>query len=235
MKILLLESATDICSVAISINGVIQAQAENLQAMQHAAVLTRLIENALQQCGLQLRALDAIALSSGPGSYTSLRVGTSTAKGIAYTLDKPILAIPTLQGLAWGAREKHPGAWYLPMIDARRQEVWLALYDENLQEKQAAQPLILEAQALEQWLHEQVPGFPETPVVLCGNGVPKVALPYPAGLLDSGIHACTAAHLPALAEAAFSSGTFVDTAYFEPYYLKAPNITVSKQAILVKK
>lgn len=235
MKILLLETATDICSVALCADGILIAQAENLQAMQHAAVLTRLIEATLEQAGLQLPDMDAIALSSGPGSYTSLRVGASTAKGISYALDKPMVVIPTLQGLAWGAREKHPGAWYLPMIDARRQEVWMALYDENLMEKQAAQPLVLEDKALENWLLQHVPGFPETPVVLCGNGAQKVVLPYPAGLSDSGVHTCSAAHLPMLAHAAFLSGNFVDTAYFEPNYLKAPNITVSKQPILVKK
>lgn len=235
MKILLLETATDICSVALGADAVLIAQAENLQAMQHAAVLTRLIEATLEQAGLRVADLDAVALSSGPGSYTSLRVGASTAKGISYALNKPIIAIPTLQGLAWGAREKHPGAWYLPMIDARRQEVWMALYDENLVEQQAAQALVLEDNALENWLLQHVPGFPETPVVLCGNGVPKVGVPYPAGLSDSGIHTCSATHLPALAHAAFLSGNFVDTAYFEPNYLKAPNITVSKQPILVKK
>lgn len=223
--ILCLETATEICSVGLGAAGELIVLEEAPEPMDHAARLTACIGKCMERAGRTLQELEAIAVSQGPGSYTSLRIGYSTAKGMAYALDIPILEIDTLQALAAGAREKFrgEGVLYCPMIDARRMEVYYALYAEDGRQIAPPQAAVLEAGMFNAW-YEQ--GYR---LVFTGNGAEKfrqvgahpdaVFLPLPA----------SAAAFPALAEEQYREKRWADTAYCEPFYLKPPNITQAKK------
>jgi tRNA threonylcarbamoyladenosine biosynthesis protein TsaB len=235
-RLLLLETATEACSVALALDGEIVALAEETTTTNCAARLTLLIEACLRQAHHTLRQLDALAVSGGPGSYTSLRVGVSTAKGIGYALDKPLIAVPTLQALAFAAQQRVPAdppVRYVSMLDARRQEVWMAIFDEQLQPLCPAQPFILD----ERWpqrLHALAPQTPPETLWLCaGNGCGKI----PPETLDSHLQkspitACSATYLAHLAEQRYHNRAWEDLAYYEPFYMKPPNITTPKKALL---
>ena len=144
-KILCIETATEICSVCLSIDGEAVALAETDKGFSHASTLTILIQKCLEEANLTLDNLDAVALSQGPGSYTGLRIGVSVAKGICYALNKPMIAIDTLEALAWAcAKEEKQEAHYCPMIDARRMEVYTAMYNLKGEEEQSVNALILD-------------------------------------------------------------------------------------------
>ncbi len=129
--ILNIETATSACSVALAKDGAVIAAEETTEGLAHAEKLTLFIKNLMERVSMPLSALDAIAVGTGPGSYTGLRIGTATAKGLCYALDKPLIAVPTLKAMAMGAAKKinRTDVLYCPMIDARRLEVYTALYD----------------------------------------------------------------------------------------------------------
>lgn len=245
-----IESATDICSIAVSRGEEIIGFKETAEAFQHASRMTLLIEAAMQEAGHTLSELDAVSISQGPGSYTSLRVGFSTAKGICYALDKPLIAVSTLAALAGamasvaGSRKSEAGnekaekmasrtsaevsspIYYLPMIDARRMEVYTAYYNEKLDLLEAPHALIVTENSFAEALAKG------NRFILGGSGAPKykeVLPPQQIYWLDI---LCSARHLVPLALQAFEQKQFVDVAYTEPFYLKAPNITVSKKKLL---
>ncbi|MDX1912323.1 MAG: tRNA (adenosine(37)-N6)-threonylcarbamoyltransferase complex dimerization subunit type 1 TsaB [Saprospiraceae bacterium] len=233
-KILLIETATTVCSAAISVDGRVAALVETPESLQHTALLTLHIEACCQSAGIPLADLDAVAVSSGPGAYTSLRVGVATAKGICYSLDKPLIAVNTLLALAAASLATEPDAspaFAAPMLDARRQEVWLAVYDEALREIAPPQPLILENNLFENFLSDQA-GLPAgSRLVLSGNGMEKARSGrYPEGTVFSAIKKCSAAYLAPLAEQAYQMHDFQDVAYFGPLYMKPPNITTPTRA-----
>lgn len=234
-KILLIETATAVCSAAIAADGEVLALAEDAGASNHAARLTLLIRECTQRCGLPLAALDAVALSRGPGSYTALRVGASVAKGICYALDKPLIALDTLQELARASldeyRTRH-AVFAIPMLDARRNEVWAAAYDAGLRELLAPRPLVLEHDLFKKFL-QAIPGFvPEAAYVVSGNGASKLANARNSErAVFSPVQNCSAAFLAATAERYFQNADFQDVSNFEPFYMKTPNITVSKKAL----
>lgn len=234
-KILLLETATDVCSTTISIDGVITGFSETPEAPSHAALLTLQISDCARQAGIALADLDAIALSQGPGSYTSLRVGASVAKGICYALDKPLIAVNTLHALAYGCAQQYDKAAsdlvFAPMLDARRQEIWLALYDASLNEIAPAQALILENNSFYIFISNHVSGLENKRVVLCGNGMDKTRnATVSENTVFSEIKRCSASYLLELAMEKFQHNDFQDIAYFEPHYMKPPNITSSTKA-----
>ncbi len=233
-RLLLIETATEVCSVAVASEGEVLALVEKAQEVNCAAHLTLYIEKCVRQAGLALRQLDGVAVSSGPGSYTSLRVGISTAKGICYALDKPLMAVPTLQALAWAAQQSHlpaPSVRWVPMLDARRQEVWMAIFDELLCPCTEPKPLVLDEYFL-QHLQQLALTPPQTLWVCAGNGMGKVPAHLWNGLLQrSSVAACSAAFLAALAEQRYSQCRFEDLAYFEPFYMKPPNITQPKPVL----
>jgi tRNA threonylcarbamoyladenosine biosynthesis protein TsaB len=186
----------------------------------------------LKESGLAMRDLNAVAISNGPGSYTSLRVGTSTAKGICYALEIPLIAIDTLESLAHAAFNeiKNKDALYCPMIDARRMEVYIAFFeirndDKSSQVKRLTEttPLILDVTSFSEYFSLK------KPIVFSGNGAPKfediIKPPY-AYFVDK---LCTAGNLPPLSYEKFLNNDFVDIAYHTPEYLKAPNITTPKK------
>ena len=236
-RILLIETATDVCSAAIAVDGQIVALAEQLSTLQHAALLTLQIEACVRQAGWPLAQLDAVALSRGPGSYTALRVGASVAKGICYALDKPLIAVDTLLALALASRtelpEDHdsPHTLLVPMLDARRQEVWTAVYDEQGLLLAPAQPIIVENNLFEKFIEAFITDWSGTRLVFSGNGMRKMQnVPGSLRAVFSPVENCSAVHLAMLAERFFQASDFQEVAYFEPFYMKPPNITAPKPA-----
>ncbi len=255
-KILLIDTSSEVCSAAISVDGSVIAFSENLEAQSHAALLTLQIAECSTLAGIPLAQLDAVALSQGPGAYTALRVGASVAKGICYALEKPLIAVNTLLALAYASREATGGLDFLepdsgvkshdpkletegqittifaPMLDARRQEIWLALYDAELREIAPAQPLILENNSFEKFVLSKIGEKEIYRIVLSGNGMKKTRSGLVLkGAVFSSIVKCSARHLVELAEQFFQSVDFQDVAYFEPYYMKPPNITTSSKPL----
>ncbi|HND87790.1 MAG TPA: tRNA (adenosine(37)-N6)-threonylcarbamoyltransferase complex dimerization subunit type 1 TsaB, partial [Saprospiraceae bacterium] len=180
-RILLIETATEVCSAALAIDGVVVALQEEPQSTQHAALLTLQIEACMQQAGIEYADLDAVAVSSGPGSYTSLRVGASVAKGLCYALRKPLIAVDTLLALAYASRRTgdqaapvRSGVLYIPMLDARRQEVWTAAYDADMNQVASAQPLVIENNLFENFISSLLRDSSHVELVFSGNGAFKV-------------------------------------------------------------
>lgn len=221
--ILNIETATEVCSVALGLDGQV-VESETIDTPnRHASHTTVLIQQVLDSSGYSINRIDAVAVSAGPGSYTGLRIGASIAKGICFARRIPLIAIPTLQGIAQGAIYDFPEAdLILPMIDARRQEVYAAQYDNKLRCIQAAHSWILAPGETDRLSAD----YPV--VVACGNGAEKAAniLKNPA------IHyhpiPASASFLVALAEKAWQNEAFEDMASFNPLYLKPPNITTPK-------
>ncbi len=235
-KILLLETATEVCSTAISVDGRVVALEEIPRAESHSAVLTLQIEACSRASGIALHQLDAIAVSAGPGAYTSLRVGVATAKGLCYALGKPLIAVDTLRALAAASRAATgpaASAIYLPMIDARRQEVWTAAFGPDMENLLPAQPLIMENNLFELFL-SSIPDFSaDVRLIISGSGGKKIEnVPKNEQAVLSNVVSCSAAYLTNLAEANFKKSDFQDLAYFEPTYMKPPNITVSTKSLL---
>ena len=241
-RILLIETATEVCSAAIAVDGRVVALEEEAQSLSHASLLTLQIEACVRASGIALASLDAIAVSRGPGSYTALRVGASVAKGLCYALDKPLIAVDTLQALAWAMREIYMSQSsilnpqspipnprspvFFPMIDARRQEVWLAAYDAELLPMLPDQALILENNSFENLIRDLPRGGEERVSVVGGNGSHKIEnVNDLEKVVVRSKKKCSAGHFAALSEHYFQLADFQDVAYFEPFYMKAPNIT----------
>jgi tRNA threonylcarbamoyladenosine biosynthesis protein TsaB len=225
-NLLLMETATGICSIGISKNDQVVALKAADKAYQHTTVITILIQEVLDMAEMQLTDLDAIALSNGPGSFTSLRVGSATAKGICYSLNKPLIAVDTLQSLALASKNKlQIDAIYIPMIDARRMEVYTAAYDHNNVLLEPLQAMIVNPDRFDKWLKEG------KKIVLCGDGAEKckTILSNDDIVFDDTV--CSAAFLLPLANQQFQKADFEEVAYYSPTYLKPPNITRAKKRL----
>ena len=133
-NLLCIETATEICSVALLQDDKLIALRENHEGNAHASQITLLIEAVMKDANIELKNLDAIAVSKGPGSYTGLRVGVSTAKGLCYALDIPLIAINTLESLAHEIIKNNniQKANFCAMLDARRMEVYCAVFDNQM-------------------------------------------------------------------------------------------------------
>ena len=233
--ILIIETATEACSVAVFSENRMVALRENRNCSNHAAELTLLVSACMEDASLKFKDLDAVAVSSGPGAYTSLRVGASVAKGLCYALDKPLIAFDTLLALAAAGKEISGSRklLLLPALDARRQEVWMALYDENLKPLLPAQPFVLDEGSVWKYCMEAVPDAAERQLVIIGNGGQKMRSQYFDGNpVSPDTIGCSAAHAGEIAMLSYLAGEFQEVAYFEPFYMKPPNITTSKQAPL---
>jgi tRNA threonylcarbamoyladenosine biosynthesis protein TsaB len=236
-KILLLETATDCCSVAIGMDGACVSMQEMADCRSHIAVITLMIEACAKEAGIALNELDAVAVSSGPGAYTSLRTGASVAKGLCYASDIPLIAVDTLAALAWGSRAAQPATLgrtvYLPMIDARRAEIWLAAYDDAMACIAPAQSLILEPGVLQQWIDALPLGYVPDKIVMSGSGKKKIIVEDIIKNSDiCSVDTCSARFLLDIAQERYKNGQFEEVHSFEPFYMKPPNITVSKKTIL---
>lgn len=216
--ILNIETATRVCSVALAVDGEVVSLKESHEKNAHAENITLFSESVVQMVGLELHQLDAIAVSKGPGSYTGLRIGVSTAKGFCYSLDKPLIAINTLESLASGMARKHDqpnGYLFCPMIDARRMEVYAAVFDHELRVVKETEAVIIDEQSYTGLLEKYR-------IVFAGDGAEKCK-----DVLGNNSNAVffdeilpSAAFLGQLAERRFKEGKFENVAYFEPFYLK---------------
>ena len=223
--ILQLETATPVCAVALSINGKTVATKEETAQNIHASKLTLFINDVMEQAGISFNELDAVAVSKGPGSYTGLRIGVSTAKGLCFALDKPLIGINTLSMMGAGFLAEYPNYKGLvcPMIDARRMEVFTAIFDADLTEVEATNAKIVDETSFLDLLNENE-------VTFIGNGAEKCSALIQhnnAKFITTNFNA--ASNMTSLANAAFMSKEFEDVAYFEPFYLKDFVFTVPKK------
>ncbi|MFA5639181.1 MAG: tRNA (adenosine(37)-N6)-threonylcarbamoyltransferase complex dimerization subunit type 1 TsaB [Bacteroidales bacterium] len=213
--LLCIETSTEVCSVALAKENQLVAVKENHQGNTHAEQLMPFVDSIVNEAGINVKQLDAVAVSEGPGSYTGLRIGVSTAKGLCYVLNKPLISVSTLQSMAWGARKNYSGDYfYCPMIDARRMEVYCAVYDSQLQIVDAIQNKIIYADAFGSILDKQK-------IVFSGNAVEKckniLALHHHSIFSET---KTSAAYMLELAYQKYIHHNFENLAYFEPFYLK---------------
>ena len=221
--ILNIETATNVCSVALSQDGKLLALKESSSKNAHSAILTTFIEEITRESGFTLSDLDAISVSMGPGSYTGLRIGVATTKGLCYALNKPMIAIPTLQAMAAGIhseymnRHPEPSIRHLicPMIDARRMEVYCALYTKDLEEIRGVRAEIIEEHSFADFLATNA-------VIFAGEGSPKCreVLQHDINAIFYDSFEASAKHMISLSEKKFHNNDFENLAYFEPFYLK---------------
>lgn len=218
-RILNIESATTVCSVCISDGDEIVASREVDGDYQHAEKLAVFVDEILEETGIPAMELDAVAVSLGPGSYTGLRIGTSLAKGICYAADIPLIAVPTLMqmclhGSVQEYLKEFPNALLAPMLDARRMEVYSAVYTAGLEVLEPVRALILEASSFDGFLVEQ-------PVLFFGNGSKKYKslMEHENAVFIDHVQ-LSARQMALLAHRQFLNNSFEDLAYFEPKYLK---------------
>ncbi len=218
MNILCIETSAALCSVAV-LKGNESYYVENAQTLAHAEFLMDLIKECLQKSSLDIKHLNAVAISGGPGSYTGLRIGSSTAKGICYALGIPLIALDTLKVIANAAKGKNNHCdYYWAMLDARRMEVYHVVFNEYLEKISPTQSGIITDDNFQQ-------GTLTGNILLCGDGATKATSVL--NIPDAGVVA-NAESMCDLAKEEYINSNFVDVAYYEPFYLKQANITVSK-------
>lgn len=232
--ILTIESSTEVCSVSLMKDGTLTDMLESGEGQNHARLVTVFAQELLKKNGIGPGELNAVAVSSGPGSYTGLRIGASAAKGMCYALQIPLIAVGTLEAMArhvalnktkYQIPEDKPFL-LCPMIDARRMEVYSMLLDEpgNILKPITAE--IIDESFLKHELETNT-------VVFFGNGAPKCqeVIHSPHAVFLPGINA-SARHMTELVWEAYNNKQFKDVAYFEPFYLKDFVVTVSKKSVL---
>lgn len=223
--ILNIEAATDVCSVCLSHGAKLLSLHESSERNEHSKIVTLLIERCMGDSGLSLIDLDAVAVSEGPGSYTSLRVAFSTAKGICYSIGKPLILVNTLAALSHAASEaeKDENALYCSMIDARRMEVYMGLYDAFGEAILKPQPMVIGADSFGEYFSKG------QKIIFCGNGAEKCLATLNNTLAGTSIvKNCSSVQIIFTAMKAFLNKNFADTAYAIPLYLKPPNITTPR-------
>lgn len=223
--ILCIETATTVCSVSLCHKGKLLDKKESTEEKSHASLLTVFIEDILKEAGLKAAELDAVAISKGPGSYTGLRIGVSAAKGIAYAAGLPLIAIPTTWIMYHGARTDEAYDYYCPMTDARRMEVYTAVYDKNGNTVIPVSALIITENSFTEILEKGK-------VLFFGDGADKCRdiISHPSASFK-GSFRTSSAYMCTPAQEAFDNRVFEDTAYFEPFYLKDFIATIPKKNI----
>lgn len=225
-NLLFIETSTRVCSVGVARDGeLLSVQEDHSTNYSHSAVLTVFIEKVLKDAGLAPGDLNGVAVSQGPGSYTGLRIGVSAAKGMCYALDIPMLAIDTLQAMACLCLEKksaelqalpHPELPLLlcPMIDARRMEVYHAVFDPRLRKVEPTQARVVGQGSFDELLKDHRMAF-------FGDGASKCipVLDHPNAVVFEDILPSVKGMVPQAMEK-LERSDFVDVAYFEPFYLK---------------
>lgn len=226
--IVLIETSTSLCSTALAIDGSIAEYRENTQPRAHASLTAPFVKEMLDARGLAMADCDAVCVSAGPGSYTGLRVGSSTAKGLCFASGRPLLAVGTLEILARQAIEDGllpEGCRYIvPMIDARRMEVYTATFSADGKKLDDTMPRIVGEDSFSELLEQG-------PVLFVGDGAEKCshAISSPNAHFFQCCPRASAMLVPA--ERELRAGNFRNTAYFEPFYLKQFQATVSKKKI----
>jgi len=215
--ILHIETATQVCSAALSRDGILMAEAVAEAEMSHASTLMPLIDGLFKKQNVLKKDLSAVSVSSGPGSYTGLRIGVSTAKGICYSLGIPLIAVGSLHSAASGMKGVSNATGtdlLIPLIDARRMEAFAAIFDASLHELRGPHPWILD--------HSSLDEFSDKKIFLAGTGADKLKPLYSSFnnivFLDENVH--RAAYATGIAYEKFRISAFENTAYFEPDYGK---------------
>ena len=222
--ILCLETATPTCSVALNDGTKTLALRECQGQNAHSEKITIFIKEVLDEVGIGYDQLDAVAVSKGPGSYTGLRIGVSTAKGVCYAAGLPLMAVDTLHAMAYGMRQRlgdavHPEDLFVPMIDARRMEVYCAVFDASMhQVKETSAVIFDESFQLSSLTAHRSPHK----IWFFGDGAPKLHTLFDSvesiNIVDD--FTPSAAFMAPLTDKALREKDFVDVAYFEPFYLK---------------
>lgn len=226
--ILNIESSTKVCSVSLSIdNELLILKETDDSEYSHSKFLTVFIQQALSETDYKMKDIDAVAVSRGPGSYTGLRIGVSVAKGISYSVKKPLLAIDTLQSMALGVSENNTSKSFLfcPMIDARRMEVYTSFYDSSNKQIRGVSADIISEDSYADLLEENE-------IFFFGDGASKCKeiIAHKNAFFIENIHP-SAKYMVSLSNQAYIEKRFEDTAYFEPFYLKDFIATVPKNKI----
>ena len=227
--ILSIETSTQVCSVAVAEDNHVIYHEEDFDGPSHAVKCGVFIQNALSFAESHAIPLDAVAVSEGPGSYTGLRIGASMAKGVAYGRNIPLINIPTLELMCVPVLLYHEeipeDSLLVPMIDARRMEVYAAIYDISLHCIRNIQADIVDAETYIDYLERR-------PVIFFGNGSTKCRdiIAHPNAMFIPDINPL-ASNMAPLAEQRIRSGRIADTAYFEPFYLKDFQATKPKKLI----
>ena len=228
--ILHIEASTETCSVALSQDGHVFFERVNNDARSHAKVLAPFVEEALQNADSQGAKINAVALSCGPGSYTSLRIASSTAKGVCYGRNIPLIAIPTTAVMSVPVLFRDDideDARLCPMIDARRNEVYATIYDRALNIIKPTHAEVVTEESYKELLDKQ-------PIYFFGNGAEKCSkiINHPNARFLAEHKNPLAKNMMPLAERAWFDEKFEDIAYFEPFYLK--NFIATKPKELLK-
>jgi len=234
--ILHIETATDICSVALSEKNQQLSLVESGQERSHAILLNAYIRKVFSESSKELKQIDAVAVSKGPGSYTGLRIGVSTAKGIAFALEKPLLASGTLENMAFGAtnhqavqdliRKYGKDLLLCPMLDAKRMEVYAGFYSTEISVVRKVSADVIDKQSYSGIMKE-------FHVCFFGNGATKCkdVLDHPNAHFIEGLNpSASQMILPALSR--YKKKQFEDVAYFEPFYLKDFVATIPRKKVL---
>ena len=249
-NILLIETSTALCSVALAQDGAVTAYRESSAPKAHASLTAVFIQEMLQERGLTLADCKAVCVSKGPGSYTGLRVGVSTAKGLCFGSGKPLLAVGTLDTLVFQTFSDNINAddtphviarseatwqsvsfkYIIPMIDARRMEVYTAVFEiagqagNDARQITETAPAIIDENSFAEYLEQG-------PCLFIGDGAGKCAdvIKHPNAHFCQCCPKASAMLEPAMA--AYKENRFEDVAYFEPFYLKEFVATVSKKKL----
>ena len=226
--ILNIETATKVCSFSISVDGKVVFNCSETNNPSHASLVGIYSEKALRYARENQLKIDAVSVSAGPGSYTGLRIGISTAKGLCYGLNVPLLAVPTLKIIALSAinQSQEKDAYYCPMIDARRMEVYSAFYDFNLNEKREIQADIIDENSYKDYLVSRK-------IIFAGDGSGKCKdiIQNENAVFLENIHPL-AETMAAISEKAYQENQFEDIAYYEPFYLKEFQATIPKNKVI---
>ena len=225
-RIILIETSTALCSTALAENGAIVSYRESSAPKAHASLTAVFIQEMLAEKSLTIADCDAVCVSMGPGSYTGLRVGVSTAKGLCFGSGKPLLAVGTLDTLV--AQAHMPDStgdlkYIIPMVDARRMEVYTAVFENGVQKTETA-PAIIDENSFADLLEQG-------PCLFIGDGAGKCAdvIKHPNARFCQCWPKASAMLAPAMK--AYKEKRFEDVAYFEPFYLKEFVATVSKKKL----
>lgn len=233
--ILCIETGTDICSVGIARDGELLSLRESDRGRDHARMVGVFVDELLRENDIKPDDIDAVAVGKGPGSYTGLRIGVSFAKGLCYGINKPLIAIGSLEGLVAVAREDYEagildvdawsGATLCPMVDARRMEVYMQGFTADGAPRSEVSAEVITSESLRQWRGDE-----EHPLVIFGSGAAKCRELLPDALCVDVVP--SARGLARLAEEAFVAERFEDLAYFEPFYLKDFVVLPSKKQLI---
>ncbi|MDP4226161.1 MAG: tRNA (adenosine(37)-N6)-threonylcarbamoyltransferase complex dimerization subunit type 1 TsaB [Bacteroidota bacterium] len=231
--ILNIETSAQMCSVSLSADGNLIGYKESTENNTHASLLGLYIDGLLKENNLEAIKLDAVAVSKGPGSYTGLRIGVSTAKGLCYGAGIPLIGISTLECMAYSVAHEDmfksgadQNAWLCPMIDARRMEVYTAFFNTDAERMTETHADIITPESYKELLDRR-------PVYFFGSGAVKCqkSIVHPHAFFSINREPSAKDMIP-LSESAFRMKKFEDVAYFEPFYLKDFVATTPKKSIL---